>query len=77
MAGGKGYKPSNLPPILAKAGTQLGTLTLKLLSRIPAYAGMSGRARQRFLRFTFAIFSSTAQTEAVSCAPKPLFFAFR
>ena len=72
MAGGKGYKPSNLPPILAKAGTQLGILTLKLLSWIPACSGMSGRARQRF-----AIFSSTAQTEAVSCAPKPLFFAFR
>ena len=69
MAGGKGYKPSNLPPVLAKMRTQLDTPTPKLLSWTPACAGMSGRARQRFLRFTFAIFSSTAQTEAVSCAP--------
>jgi len=32
---------------------------------------------QARLRFTFAIFSSTAQTAAVSCAPSPLASALR
>ena len=33
------------------------------------------RRNYRFFRFTRAIFSSTAQTEAVSCSLKPLFCA--
>jgi len=36
-----------------------------------------GEAVLVFPRLTLAIFSSTAQTAAVSCAPKPLTMAFR
>ena len=37
--------------------------------------GHDNQKGYRFLRFTFAIFSSTAQTAAVSLAPYPVFIA--
>jgi len=37
--------------------------------------GNERKRRQRFLRLNLAIFSSTAQTAAVSLAPRPLFIA--
>ena len=76
MAGGKGQGAFGLPPVPAKATTPTpGFVALNFIleSRVRGTEGKS----YRFLRFTFAIFSSTAQTAAVSCAPKPLFSAFR
>src|SRR6478609_2591946 len=52
------------------------------IARLPARSrGSADRMpratkNQRLRRLTFAIFSRTAQTAAVSCAPSPLFCAF-